>query len=270
MSRNLGFILKEMGLISEADLQEGLEFQKKERIRLGEALVRLGKINKSQLDYVISRQIDLPFVIISREQIDLDLIKRFSLDFMKRHKALPIYIDEHSISVVTDDPFDNEIVEYFEKVSGRKVVLSVASEENILDILSIIGQKVVSDADMLAQLNFQYNLRYDFILIDNRLTIKSVGSNIETIYDREFYFKMSQVREVLKARYSFFYEEIISKSGVFMQVFFVTLDDGIYFSNLDYEGDAKVFKRNQPVLGYPFVSDVKINYDKLILLGKGE
>lgn len=269
MSKNLGFILKEMGLITDADLQEGLEFQKKERIRLGEALVRLGKISKSQLDYVISRQIDLPFVIVNKEQIDLELIKRFSLDFMKRHKVLPIYMDEHSISVVTDDPFDNDIPRYFESVSGKKVIISVAHEENIMDILSSIKHDDLSASDDLLGIDFIFNYRYDFWLNENILIIKDSLNN-KIVYERDFYFDMGRVRDLLKSKYSFFYEEINGNKGSFMQVYFVRIEDGIYFSNLDYIGNAKVFKRDYPLSGYPFVSDRKIDYENLILLGKEE
>jgi type IV pilus assembly protein PilB len=267
MNKNLGLILKEMGFINDKDLEEGLNFQKKEKIRLGEALVCLGKITKSQLDYVISKQIDLPFVIVNKDQVDFDLLKRFSLEFMKSHKALPLFVDDDTISVVTDDPFNDEILNYFTKLSGKKVILSVASEENILDILNSVGDESSFGEVNLIGLNFKDRVRYDFILSNNRLEIYEVSGEITKIFEDKFYFDMFRVREILKGVKEFFYEESVGKNGVFMQLFFIDLAEGVYFSNLNYEGSKLVFKSLEPVFGYPYVSNAKKDYETVILLG---
>jgi len=266
-NRNLGLILKDLGMINDKDIEEGLQLQKKEKIRLGEALVKLGKISKAQLDYVISKQIDLPFVIVGKEQVDFELLKRFSIEFMKRHRALPIYADEHNITVITDDPFDTRVVEYFEKVSNKKVLLSVASEDNILDILNMVEGKADSEFDRLKDLILEKGIRYDFFIISDRLMVYSFFNNCkDKVFDELFYLGMKAVREYLKERYSFFYEEITGGNGVYMQLYPVELEDGIYFSNMDYIGKNNVFKRVTPVDGYPFVSNIKIDYKDLILI----
>ncbi|MGC8925092.1 MAG: hypothetical protein ACP5LO_03595 [Calditerrivibrio sp.] len=266
-NRNLGLILKDMGMINDKDIEEGLQLQKKEKIRLGEALVKLGKISKAELDYVISKQIDLPFVIVSKDQVDFELVKRFSIEFMKSHKALPIYADEYNISVITDDPFDTKVVEYFERVSNKKVLLSVASEENILDILNMVEGKADSEFDRLKDLILENGIRYDFFIISDRLMVYNFLNDCRNkVFDDLFYLGMKEVREYLKERYSFFYEEITGCNGVYMQLYPVELEDGIYFSNMDYIGKVKVFKRYAPVEGYPFVSNIKIDYKDLILI----
>ncbi|MCA1933679.1 MAG: hypothetical protein LDL13_08880, partial [Calditerrivibrio sp.] len=94
--KNIGNYLMEMKFIKESDIAEGLEYQKKTGLRLGEALIELGKITRPQLEYVVSQQSGLPYVNLTFDQMDIDLINRFSLDFLKRYKAIPIYEDDEA------------------------------------------------------------------------------------------------------------------------------------------------------------------------------
>ncbi|MCX8084077.1 MAG: hypothetical protein N3C60_04065 [Calditerrivibrio sp.] len=255
-NRNLGVILKEMGLITDTDLEEGLEFQKKEKIRLGEALVRLGKITQSQLDYVISKQIDLPFVIINREQVDLELINRFSYSFMKKHKAIPIFVDDKTITVVTDDPFDNEILEYFNKYSGKHVTLAVGSAENIMEILDTLRDVQFEEAvGILSNLNFQLNTRYDFFVDEQGyLAIyRWAPSGKERIFLDKHIDTFESIRHCLAKDWDLFYEEYHGSNCSFMVMIMVRPEKGLIFTNMKHCGPSYVFYREEKLYGYPYV-----------------
>ena len=58
--KDIGTLLLEYGLIVEKDLSEGVKLQKETGLRLGEALVQLGKVSMEDIDWVLSKQLDIP------------------------------------------------------------------------------------------------------------------------------------------------------------------------------------------------------------------
>ena len=75
--KDLGTLLQEYGLITGNDLEEGLTLQKESGLRLGEALAQLGKISAEDIEWVLSKQLDVPFVIVDDVTVNPDLLYKF-------------------------------------------------------------------------------------------------------------------------------------------------------------------------------------------------
>jgi hypothetical protein len=78
--KDIGTLLLEYGLIAEKDLTEGVKLQKETGLRLGEALVQLGKISMEDIDWVLSKQLDIPFVIVEDISPNYELLNKFQKD----------------------------------------------------------------------------------------------------------------------------------------------------------------------------------------------
>jgi len=80
--KDIGTLLLEYGLITDNDLKEGVKLQKETGLRLGEALAKLGKISMEDIDWVLSKQLDIPFVIVEDITPNYDLLSRFRKEFL--------------------------------------------------------------------------------------------------------------------------------------------------------------------------------------------
>jgi type IV pilus assembly protein PilB len=133
--KNIGTLLREYGLIGDQDLREGLKLQEETGLRLGEALVRLGKVTAEDIDWILSKQLDIPFVIVDDLCVDRDLSVRFPKDFLIKNRILPVYENDEEMAVITDDPFNQEAFEILEGITHKRLKLSSGSGRNIEEIL---------------------------------------------------------------------------------------------------------------------------------------
>lgn len=77
MKTRIGELLLKHGIITEAQLQEALDVQKKSQRKLGEILLEKGYLNAEHLFWMLSEQADVPYVDVRMEMIDQDLINLF-------------------------------------------------------------------------------------------------------------------------------------------------------------------------------------------------
>jgi hypothetical protein len=63
--RKLGELLVSLGIITQQQLQQSLEQQKKTGQKLGEILIELGFVNEELLFAVLAKQFNIPYVSVS-------------------------------------------------------------------------------------------------------------------------------------------------------------------------------------------------------------
>lgn len=104
--KRLGDILIETGIISEAQLKEALDEQKKLKIKLGDALLSKGFINEQQLIEILEFQLGIPHVSLYRYKLDASLSGILPEDIAKRYLVVPLKRDEEKLTVAMVDPLD--------------------------------------------------------------------------------------------------------------------------------------------------------------------
>jgi len=60
--QKLGEILVHYKIITPEQLEEGLEIQKNREKRIGEILIDLGRVTQDEINWVLGKQLDLPYV----------------------------------------------------------------------------------------------------------------------------------------------------------------------------------------------------------------
>lgn len=103
-NKAIGQMLLEKGVVSDAQLEEALELGREERIRVGEALVRLGYISRETLSYVLGEQYGVRPMELHPSMLDERLIRRFPIDFLQQHQVLPLIELGNELVVVVSDP----------------------------------------------------------------------------------------------------------------------------------------------------------------------
>ncbi|HPC46865.1 MAG TPA: ATPase, T2SS/T4P/T4SS family, partial [Deltaproteobacteria bacterium] len=134
--RVMGEVLVELGLVDEYRLRHALEFSRREKVKLGEALMRLGYLGE---DHVLGILKNLTGVVTlnmrawSVKKHAQTLIPR---DRMVELKAIPLDANNKRAVVAFADPFDYVAVEHVRFLLNRDVTPVLATVSQIEDIIA--------------------------------------------------------------------------------------------------------------------------------------
>ena len=145
--QKLGEILIHYKVITPEQLKEGLKIQKNKGKRIGEILIDLGRVTQDEINWVLGKQLSLPYVQVNVDNIDIQLSKNISEDILKKFKVIPIMELNDELVVAMADPTDEEAIEMIKEVTERKLKIVLASFENIDETI----YRIFSDKD-----NWQY------------------------------------------------------------------------------------------------------------------
>jgi hypothetical protein len=137
-SQKLGEILAHYKIITPEQLEEGLKIQKNSERRIGEILINLGRVTQDEINWVLGKQLNLPYVQVNIGNIDIQLSKNISEDTLRKFKAIPIMELNNELVVAMADPTDEEAIGMIKEVTKRKLKFVLASFENIDETINQI------------------------------------------------------------------------------------------------------------------------------------
>lgn len=124
----LGDILVETNVISETQLQLGVDHHRRTGLRLGDALLQLGFVNEEMLKLALCAQLDVTFVDLDRFSIDRGLASLLPKTFAQQHRILPVARVDDELTVALADPTDGWIAENIEAMTGCQVRLVMSTD----------------------------------------------------------------------------------------------------------------------------------------------
>lgn len=133
--KKLGDLLKEEGLITEAQILRALD-QKRDNQKLGDALVEQGYITERQLLSVLEVQLKLDSVSLYQYPIDKSLIHLVSKDSARRSLLIPIKQESNYLVVAMNDPLDYYAIEEVELSTGYTLKPVIATKDDILQTIN--------------------------------------------------------------------------------------------------------------------------------------
>lgn len=131
MTRFLGELLVDKGLLTAAKLETALAEQKLTKEFLGTLLVRKGWVSRQDLLPVLAEQSGIRFVRLDPQAIDWSVSAKFSTSALIEHKCLAIAMDRRTVTVAVVNPLDVWGVSQIQaEAGGRTVETVLVSEED--------------------------------------------------------------------------------------------------------------------------------------------
>ncbi|MFL6202103.1 MAG: type IV-A pilus assembly ATPase PilB [Thermoanaerobaculia bacterium] len=127
----LGELLVKSGRINQAQLQEALAHQKDQGGRLGTNLIKLGHITERQLVEVLSEQFKVPSVDLSNMEIEDAVVKIIPADIARKYTIFPVTKAGATVTVAMIDPTNVFAMDDVKFMTGYRVEPVVASESAI-------------------------------------------------------------------------------------------------------------------------------------------
>lgn len=133
--KRLGELLVERYKITDDQLTEGLKYQRKNRLMLGEALVELGLITYEDLMEVLSIQLGVPYLNLYKIAIEEKTIDLIDSNMAKRFSVIPVKLHNNKLTLAMLDPLDIVAIDEIERSTGLEMVPILASPPEIERLL---------------------------------------------------------------------------------------------------------------------------------------
>ena len=81
----------------------------------------------------------ITYVDLDKTPIDSQAVGLISESISRRYKIIPYLFDSanSTISIATEDPFDRSIIDFLEKKTDKKIILSLADKEQIIKMIDL-------------------------------------------------------------------------------------------------------------------------------------
>jgi len=131
----LGELLIKEGKVTLADIERAIELQKKDETFLGTILVKLGAISDEDLAIALSKQLGVAYVSRANglliPMLDQELNKLVPEDFARRHSVLPIQLAGDTLRVAMIDPTDIVLLDNLNRITARSIDRVIATKKEI-------------------------------------------------------------------------------------------------------------------------------------------
>lgn len=130
--KQLGEILLDDGLVTEAQLLAALDETMARGSSLGRTLVELGVLTEGQLVKALANQVGMDFVDLDDYPVDRTAVSLVPGALCRRYSVLPVALEGGSIVLATSDPGNVMAVDDVRSVSGMQVIPVIATHDNLL------------------------------------------------------------------------------------------------------------------------------------------
>ena len=135
VSKQLGEILVERGLITKDQLKEALDIQKQDGGLLGEILVRLDFAKEEEITQALTTQFGFPYLPLDSYEIEPEVIKLVPENVARQYWLVPIDRIGNTLTVAMADPLNTHAIEDVEFITKCKVQPFVTTATNIKEAI---------------------------------------------------------------------------------------------------------------------------------------
>ncbi len=129
--RRLGELLLASGMITEEELNRGLELQKGTNDRLGTVLIKNGIISEDNFIEALQMQLGIEFVDLTKVNIPTELAQVVPKSIAKQYQVVPVRVFRDELYLAMSDPMNFYAIEEVRKASRKKVVPMIATRNAV-------------------------------------------------------------------------------------------------------------------------------------------
>jgi type IV pilus assembly protein PilB len=130
-TRNLGEILVDNGVVTPAQLEEGIERQRQTREFLGRTLVSLGHATEQDIVNALGIQQGMEQVNLSSASIDTEVLNLITPDIAQFYNIIPIRKNDSILTIAMADPLAINTIDGLKVILGCEIEGAVSSQTEI-------------------------------------------------------------------------------------------------------------------------------------------
>ena len=129
----IGELLCKEGYITGTHLEDALNYQKKNNLRLGHILIKLGYIDDETIVNVLSRIHNYPAIKISNTTPEPEVLKIMPFEMAKKYMAFPLRFKGDELVVTMAEPTDTSALDSLQNEVHKSISVCVSTEKDIVD-----------------------------------------------------------------------------------------------------------------------------------------
>ncbi len=136
MSKQLGTLLLQAGMLKPQELEECVEQARKRNVSLWDFIIQEKQVSEESLADAFATWLKLPRVRVASASIEPEALRSISEELAKKHMCLPLKVEGKTLLLAMANPADFAAVQDIEFASSLRVRPVVASRSEILDGIS--------------------------------------------------------------------------------------------------------------------------------------
>ncbi|MFC1709871.1 GspE/PulE family protein [Candidatus Omnitrophota bacterium] len=178
IKKRLTDILIEGKYITQEQLSSIIETQKNTGKELRDILISEGFVKEDELLAILSKQLFIPFLDITRYKLDPNIVTMIPEKIAKQYKVIAVSLIGHALTVAMSDPLNIFAIDDLKVVTGCDIDPVIASENNIFRMIEAFygspEKEAVRDVEDITSIDDDKNIE---ILKDEDYV--DVGSALE-------------------------------------------------------------------------------------------
>ena len=142
VKRTIGEILFEDGLLSKAQLEEGLAYQKERGGLIGKILIEKKFVDEESLIGALGKQFKIPYIPLKNYAINPDMAGMLNADFCHENMMVAFDCDSKKVYVAVEDPMNEAAIAKIRTMTGRIPQIFLARISEILNVIYFIYHEV--------------------------------------------------------------------------------------------------------------------------------
>ncbi len=129
-------VLVENKVLTQAKLDEALQVQAKTKEPIGDILVKLNYVTSDNLLEVVSAELNIPAIHLSRYKIDPEVLRLVSRKTCELYCLIPVSKFGNTLTLAVSDPQNLNALDAVKQMTGTEVRWLLAGEKDILDTIA--------------------------------------------------------------------------------------------------------------------------------------
>lgn len=138
IQKNLGDILMESGIVTEAEIKEAIRRQRTTGRRLGVELCEMGLCTAEDVERALAVQFAMPFMRLTPGQMDREAATLISPELAIEGTLVPTWAVGETVHVVMADPTDEDVMERLIEETGGQVQVSLGVPSEIRQAIRVV------------------------------------------------------------------------------------------------------------------------------------
>jgi hypothetical protein len=131
ITKPLGELLIDLGIISRENVNKALEIQKQKGGLFGEILVEMGVAKEEDIAQVLTVQYGFPYLPLANYDISPDIIKLIPVKIAKDYNLIPIDKIGSNLTLAMSNPLNNKAIEEVETLCKCNVQVFIATMSDV-------------------------------------------------------------------------------------------------------------------------------------------
>jgi type IV pilus assembly protein PilB len=131
----IGELLVEDHRLTQEELQNALEVQRKEPGKLGSVLIRLGYVTEEDIAQALSKQFGYPSINLSKFDIDEKVLLLIKPEIARKHIVMPVHRIGSMLTLAMADPSNLFVQEEIRFSTNLRIQAVIAPETSIIEAI---------------------------------------------------------------------------------------------------------------------------------------